>query len=247
MVKGRTHFLFVTFILFVPPVLINFAATLNNKKHQQNTAPLVKIIAPKNNSETNWNTQLNYSITVSDKEDGESKYDEINPKEVLLEVKYIGDDSKIPQALNKRVASDPQGLASIKTSNCFNCHAFNSKSIGPSFYDIKKKYKATHENVALLVKHTREGSTGIWGKASMPTHTELAKDETKKIVEWILQNASSNTSYYIGTERSFRIQHTTVSKRKAAYLLTASYTDHGIKDAPDQRLKGQDIIVIHCK
>ncbi|MEP6594664.1 MAG: c-type cytochrome [Ginsengibacter sp.] len=247
MIRGRIHFLIILFILFVPGVLIDFASTTKNKLQQQNNTPVVKIIAPKNNSRFGWNTQVNYSITVSDKEDGESKYEEINPKEVLLEVKYIGDESKIPRALNKRVVNDPQGLASVITSNCFNCHAFNSKSIGPSFYNIKKKYKTTPENIALLVKHTREGSTSIWGKASMPTHTELTKEETKKIVEWILKNASSNLSYYVGTEGSFRPQAGVVSQREVAYLLTASYTDHGVKDTPNQRLKGQDVIVIHCK
>jgi cytochrome c len=246
MIRGKTHFLIIPFILFVPCVFINLPSTTKIKL-QQNSAPVVRIIAPKNNSQFNWNDQVNYSITVSDKEDGESKYEEISVREVLLEVKYIGDNAKISQSLNKRVVNDPAGLASIRTSNCFNCHAFNSKSMAPSFYDIKKKYKTTPENIALLVKHTREGSTGIWGKASMPTHTELTKDETKEIIEWILKNASSNTSYYVGMEGSFRIQPKTASQRKAAYLLTASYTDHGVSDAPNQRLKGQDMVVIQSK
>ena len=248
MVKRGAHVFIILIILFVYGVLVNFASTPKNKLQQQkNNAPVVKIIAPKNKSQFDWNTQLNYSITVSDKEDGESKYDEINTKEVLLEVKYIGDDSKIPQALSKRVVNDPPGLTSIRTSNCFNCHAFNSKSIGPSFYDIKKKYKTTPENVSLLVKRTREGSTGIWGNASMPTHPELTKDETKKMVEWILKNAESNSSYYIGAEGSFRIKPTGASQKKAVYMLTASYTDHGVKDSSKQHLKGQDVIFIHSK
>ena len=226
---------------------INFAST-TGKQQQENHAPVVKIVSPKNNCEFDWNSQLIYSVTVSDKEDGESKYDEINTKEVLLEVKFIDDNSKLEQALRKSLQNDPPGLAFIRTSNCFNCHAFDSKSIGPSFYDISKKYKPTPQNIALLVKHTREGSTGIWGKASMPTHTELTKEETKKMIEWIFQNArATNSNYYVGLEGSFRIKPNVTSRNKVAYILIASYTDHGAKGVARQRLKGQDMIVIHSK
>lgn len=238
----------IIFTLLVSSALLNYSTTIKGKLQEQNHAPVVKIITPKNNSQFDWNTQLNYSITVSDKEDGESRYDEINAKEVLLEVKYIGDDSKLQKAFNKSAQPDPPGLTSLRISNCFNCHAFNSKSIGPSFYDISKKYKATSGNIALLVKHTREGSTGIWGKVSMPTHTELTNEETKKIIEWIFRNATnSNTSYYIGTEGSFRIKPTVALRRKATYMLTASYTDHGLKNVAQQHLKGQHVILIHSK
>ncbi|MEP6597324.1 MAG: c-type cytochrome [Ginsengibacter sp.] len=248
MVK-RIGFIFMTvFIVFVLNVVINFASPSKNKLQQENHAPVVKIISPKNNSVFDWNIQFNYSISVSDKEDGESKYDEINTKEVLLEVKYIADESKITDELNKAVQSDPPGLAVIRTSNCFNCHAFNAKSVGPSFYDINKKYPATTSNIALLVKNIREGSTGVWGKVSMPTHPELTKEETQDIVQWMFQNAAdTSTNYFIGTEGSFRIKPPAGSQQKATYMLTASYPDHGVNDASKQHLKGQDIIIIHSR
>jgi cytochrome c len=236
----------LVFMLFLFCSLTDVVSTAKNKS-QNNDAPIVKIITPKNNSRFDANTQVNYTITVSDKEDGESKYDEINTKEVLLEVKYIDYNFKITKALNQKVLNDPPGLKTIRTSNCFNCHAFNSKSIGPSFYDISKRYKATSENIALLVKHTREGSTGVWGKATMPTHTELAEAETKNLIVWILKNAASNTSYYTGTEGFFRLQHSAASQPAGAYLLTASYIDHGANNTSKQQLKGQDMIVIYSK
>src|ERR1700761_9010179 len=118
-------------------ILILCASTIK-PIYQENHAPIVKIINPKNNGTFDWDAPINYEITVSDKEDGDSKFDEINAKEVLLEVRYFNSASKVPSA-NAVVANNAPGLTVIRTSNCFNCHDFNGKGIGPSFYDIVKK------------------------------------------------------------------------------------------------------------
>ena len=118
---------------FLSAALMNFAGS--SKSQQQNQPPVVKIVNPKSNSSINISTPLSYEITVSDKDDGDSKYDEINAKEVLLEVRFLKDKSKVA-ALNKTIQPDAPGLAAIRTSNCFSCHNFNSKAMGPSFYEI---------------------------------------------------------------------------------------------------------------
>src|ERR1700722_3438265 len=142
------------------------------KLQQQNQQPVVKIISPKNGSSLNLNAPVSYAISVADKEDGDSKYDEINAKEVLLEVRYLKDKSKAAASLNKPVLPDPPGLGVIRTSNCFSCHNFNSKAMGPSFYEISKKYMPTKANMDSLIKRISAGSTGIWGREKMPSHPE---------------------------------------------------------------------------
>ncbi|TKK71583.1 c-type cytochrome [Ilyomonas limi] len=233
-------------------VLISFLyATAYSKKfnkpfiiQQQNTVPVVKIINPKNKAVVNAASPVNYSITVSDKEDGDSKYDEINVKEVLLEVQYVSDTSALTKMMSESVQKDMAGLAAIRTSNCFNCHNFNSKLIGPSFNDIGKKYASNAANTALLQKHILEGSTGVWGNVSMPSHPELNKEQAANIVQWILQiTTDNNTDYYVGTTGTFQIR----SNKKGAYLLTGSYTDHGVENNAAQQLKGQDRIIIYSK
>jgi cytochrome c len=233
------------------PLLLLYASAnfLNTKKPQQeNRPPVVKLLSPKNNSTFDFNTPINYAISVADKEDGDSKYDEINAKEVLLEVRYIKDKSKLTALLNKGIQPDLHGIAIMRTSNCFNCHNFNGKSIGPSFFEISKKYPFTKPNTDTLVKHIRQGSSGTWGKEKMPTHPELTDEEIKATVQWILKHAGDpGVNYYIGTTGSFRIEQPS-SKSKGDYLLTASYVDHGLKDAAGkQRLKGGDIVVIHSR
>jgi cytochrome c len=211
---------------------------------QQNSAPVVRIVNPKNRTVVNGGSPVNYSITVADKEDGDSKYDEINVKEVLLEVKHVSDTTKLAAAVSEPVQNDAAGLAAIRTSNCFNCHNFNNKLIGPSFNDIGKKYASNAANNALLQKRILEGSTGVWGNVSMPSHPELNKEQAANMVQWILKVAAdANTDFYIGTNGSLQIP----ANRKGAYLLTASYVDHGLENDNTLRLKGQDRIVVYGK
>jgi cytochrome c len=212
------------------------------KLQQQNHAPVVKIISPASNSSYNAGAQVHYAINISDKEDGESKYDEIDAKQVLLEVKYFNDASKINTS-NISI-NDAPGLTAMKTSNCFNCHGFDNKVIGPSFNEINKRYKPTAANMALLEKRIKNGSTGVWGKTPMPTHPELSDAQIKNMVQWMMQNASApNVHYYIGLEGNFNLLS---SNNNGTYIITASYTDHGINNA-GERLEGRDAIVIKMK
>jgi cytochrome c len=210
-------------------------------KPQENSPPIVKIISPQNNSTFDSDAPVTYKISVSDKEDGDSKFDEINAKEVLLEVRRI---IKSKPASNKLGQGDP-GLTVIMTSNCINCHNFNSKSIGPSFYEINKRYPITKTNTDTLIKRIREGSSGLWGgKEKMPTHHELTAIETKSAVQWILKNAADpNVSYYTGLEGFFRISPAI----EGTYILTASYTDHGLKDIPGKRQRATDVVTMQIK
>jgi cytochrome c len=183
MVKMISFFLAGLFLVLTLYSVVNFAYPPKKiRLQQENHPPIVKIISPKNNSLYKWDVPMNYTITVSDQEDGESKFDEISANEVFLEVRYLADTSKVAIILNSAKGSPP-GLASIRTSNCLNCHAFNTKSIGPSFYEINKRYSNIKTNKELLEKHIREGSTGVWGTVTMPTHQELTREETQKMVD----------------------------------------------------------------
>ena len=92
---------------------------------EENHAPVVKIISPKSNTSYTNNSTVQYSISVSDKEDGDSKFSEIAANEVFLEVNYYNDSAKLNADIKKTATNDAPGLATIKTSNCFNCHGFN--------------------------------------------------------------------------------------------------------------------------
>jgi cytochrome c len=222
--------------------------------NDENNPPVVKILAPKNESSAELNSQVRYSISVSDKEDGDSKYQEINPLEVLLQVRYMQDASRITKDAGSSGKSSDNagnavapGLQSMLQSNCLNCHAFNAPLLGPSFFDINGKYQADAASKDILVKHVLEGSTGIWGKGVMPSHPELTKEVAAKMVQWILEKAGDkNVSYYSGTEGAIRLTAPSASS-KGAFMLTASYKDHSTADDLKNGLTGAATIVIYPK
>lgn len=247
MIKRLTFFLFCVFVAIVSDSFVMAGYTFKTKVQQENHPPVVKIISPKNNTSHPWNTPVQYKIKVSDPEDGESSFQEIPTNEVFLQVRYLADASKAAE-VQPADKGEPVGFTAIKGSNCLNCHAFTGKLIGPSFYDISKRYPATKSNVDLLAKRIREGSTGVWGTVMMPTHPELTKKETNEIVQWIFKNgAEPNVYYYRGTEGFFTIKPPAGANSKGAFILTASYTDHGLKDKPKQNLRGQDVVLIEVK
>ncbi|RYZ46364.1 MAG: hypothetical protein EOP49_23410 [Sphingobacteriales bacterium] len=187
---------------------------------QQNQPPVVKITMPKSGDALSVGAPLRYSISVSDKEDGDTKYEEINTNEILLTVK-----------LNGAKAGDRSVLHAMMTSNCMNCHAFTTKLIGPSFQEISEK----KSNAAELSKHVKLGSTGVWGQIVMPSHPELDDDEIGKMVEWILKfKTQQNTQYYLGKEGAVKLANA------GAVTLTASYLDHN-------KTLGEDVVAVQVK
>lgn len=214
------------------------------KRQIINNSPIVKIITPQNNSRYEWNTPIRYLISVSDKEDGESKFQEIPSGQVSLEVRYQPDTSKL-SAYITLLRSDPGRLAVMRTSDCFNCHAMKTRRIGPSFLEIAKKYPPIAPNVKMLGKRIINGTSGAWGNVAMPGHPGLNEKEAQNIIEWFMQNAlDPNFDYYAGIEGSLKLKPLTGKKGRGSYILIARYTDHGIKEKANENLTGEDIIVL---
>lgn len=220
-----------------------------SRLHQENQPPLVKINIPADHGLFQWNGLINYSISVTDKEDGNSAFEEIPANEVLLKVVYFPDSAAIKKYLRTNAAvNDPQELSLIKTSDCFNCHAASTKLIGPSFQLIAAKYPGTTSVEAIAGKLVK-GSTGTWGNVPMPPHPNLSIADAKAIVLWILNNnRDPNTTFFPGLQGAFRSrQKPAGDASKAVYLLTASYTDHGLKDAPGSAKQGTHTIMLKAR
>jgi cytochrome c len=83
------------------------------------------------------------------------------------------------------LAGDGEALA--KKSNCTNCHAVDTKKLGPSFKDVAAKYKDDKGAQATLEKKVRSGGGGNWGKMPMPATAQSVSDgDIKEIVQWVL-------------------------------------------------------------
>ena len=73
-------------------------------------------------------------------------------------------------------ASSQEALA--KSSGCLNCHAVDSKKIGPAFKDVAAKYKGKADAEATLAAKISAGKEHPAVKASA--------DDVKSLVKWVL-------------------------------------------------------------
>lgn len=213
---------------------------------QANTPPIVTITKPSATDKFDWNTLVPYSISVTDKEDGTSAYDEIAPTEVFLKIQYVPDSSRLKTLLqNETKENEPRELTLIKSSDCLNCHAFKSKMIGPSFEVMAKQHAAGAGAVAVLSKKIIHGSQIAGGTEKMPAHPDLAAGQAVAMVKWILKNgADPNVDYLRGLEGAFRTKIEPKNGSRAVYLLTASYSDHGLPQQPATRKQGKQVMVL---
>jgi len=214
----------------------------------ENTAPVVRIILPAVTTKFQWNAMINYTISVNDKEDGNSEYDEIAPHEVLLQVLFLPDSTQLQAYRSERSKAEPepQALLAMTTLPCFNCHTSNDKLIGPSFQRIAAKYPHSAAVEDALSKKIIGGSLGTWGDIPMPPHPEVEAAQAKEIARWILKSNKDVDHFYLaGFSGAFKTNMKPVKDAgKGVYLLRASYTDHGSKDNPQQRKRGQYMLVL---
>ena len=244
--KNKLLFLIVVTGIATYCFITAFAAKTDST---ENEPPKVSITTTAVNNRFQWNAVVNYTITVSDKEDGTSEYNEIATNEVLLKVVFLRDSSKIKKYLSDKAKNNDiqsTGLSFIKTSGCFSCHTAKNKLIGPSFELIAKRYPNNATSIAMLTKKIMQGSTDVWGSATMPAHLDLKPLQAKEIVSWILKNNTNpDVNYFAGIQGAF---HTTQKPekdaRKGVYILTASYTDHGLKNLPQLSKHGLHTIVL---
>jgi cytochrome c len=211
---------------------------------QQNHAPEIKILSPQAQSSFSLGSRVHYSIAIKDKEDGDSHFDEINPKEVLLKVLYIRNDKSLRRELKALPTDDPPGLTDLRTSNCLNCHAFGVKLTAPSFTEICKKYEKYAATDRSMGKSISKGSVNVWGSTPMPAHPELNDSAIQNMVKFILQlSKNPDAQYYVGTEGQFIFPNQRHESKKDMFILVASYLDHGVGNNKE-RIRGNDAVVI---
>lgn len=70
---------------------------------------------------------------------------------------------------------------------CIACHELDFKKVGPAYEDVARNYRgANAETIETLVKHVREGSTGVWGKDVMPAQPLVPEQDVRTLVKWVL-------------------------------------------------------------
>ena len=80
----------------------------------------------------------------------------------------------------------------------------------------------------------------------MPSNTDLKPEEIKEVLKWILKNNGDPDTFYLaGIKGAIRIKEKSEKDTgKGVYVLTASYTDHGLAGKPQLKKRGQHSIII---
>ena len=206
---------------------------------QKQELPKVKLnLSEKQKEDYSWDSYVRYSIEVSDPNDGDSKYGEINNSEVLLEIEFV--PSAVAEEINKKTSEkkqDHRGLSLMKKSTCFNCHADKSALTGPSFSDMADRYNKDSSTLTSLTHAILNGSTGKWGEIGMPSNPDFTVEEAEQIIDYILIQGERKKNWVLpGLEGTFQIIKKPDDLEKGVYILKASYTSTSLMKAQDTRI-----------
>jgi len=188
-----------------------------------------------------WNdTGVDYTVRVTDAEDG--TLGKIDPSKVKVSLTY-GPAGAAPAAASASAggqsASVPEGLARIRKSDCLACHGIDNASLGPSYVSVAQKYQNQPDARMKLITKIATGGTGVWGDRVMPPHPGLSEEDRSTIVDYILSLASSKLPT---RGRAALSQH--ASAPGGTYRLTAIYADqprNGIGPLADTA-----VVVLHA-
>lgn len=88
-----------------------------------------------------------------------------------------------------KAVATPAGLHAMKKQGCGACHGVANKIVGPGFTEIAAKYKSDASASAKLAERVKAGGSGVWGSVPMPPQAQIADDDVKTIIAWILAGA----------------------------------------------------------
>ena len=84
-------------------------------------------------------------------------------------------------------SSQPADPVVVATKyGCLNCHNPTTKLVGPAYKDISLKYSADPDARSKIIDQIHNGGSGKWGAIIMPPFPMVTEEETRLLVDWIL-------------------------------------------------------------
>ena len=179
------------------------------------------------------NEQIDYSIDVSDKEDGSVADGRIKPDLVAVNFDYVPQSfDPIEIAQNHRAADERTGfnagLYLMNASDCKSCHVLDKTSVGPSLMAIAEKYKSNDTALPRLASKVISGGFGIWGEHAMSAHPNITQQQAETMVKYILSlSIKQTTQKQLPLKGTFTAKVPQGESGNGGYLLRAAYTDKG--------------------
>lgn len=177
--------------------------------------------------------ELDYHVSVSDKEDGSTADGKIREEEVAITFDYVPTGFDPIEIASKQSGAEAMAVLNIgknliESSDCRSCHQIDKTSIGPSYEAIAERYPKNDANILLLMDKVINGGSGVWGDHGMSAHPELSAADAKRMVEYILSiNEVKPTVAPLPLAGKVYPKTPEGEDGQGGYLLRASYTDKG--------------------
>lgn len=180
----------------------------------------------------------NYSVDVTDKEDG--KLDKSNQvsNAVSVNIDYLPEGfDKIEIAQGHKAAEEVtnnlKGMKLIQLSDCKACHATNKKSVGPAFYDVSVRYKNKANADQKIAKKIISGGSGNWGEVPMAAHPQLSAADAAEMAKYILSLAQPKLkANSLPSNGIYTVKLPSTDKGQGVFVFKAAYKDRGYKNLP---------------
>ncbi|MES3019055.1 MAG: PQQ-dependent sugar dehydrogenase [Bacteroidota bacterium] len=197
-----------------------------------NSPPDVQIKLSGNQTFFFDNTQIDYAVSVTDKEDGSLAAGTIDPKQVSMSIDYVSEGFDYAEIIQGQRSVDATvqvavGEAIMRKSDCYNCHTMNTVNIGPNFAEISEKYKSKPKAEEYIADKIRNGGNGVWAKLiAMPAHPAITENDARSIANYIMK-ASSKSVSTMPVKGNYAITVPKDDGGSGSYLIRAAYTDNG--------------------
>jgi len=207
-----------------------------------NTAPNVHINILSNQTFYFTGSDVEYEVIIDDDESGRNAT--IDPSKLFVSADYIESDpgsaSETSQG-HQTVTDNLSGRVLAASFDCRACHHETNSSVGPNYTRIAELYKDSTDAVTYLSNKIINGGSGVWGQVSMPAHTEMKREDARKIASWI--RSLADEEFETESLPASGTLNGTLGKEymdNGVLVISASYTDEGgetIKPLTGQTVK----------
>ncbi|MGK7391660.1 MAG: ThuA domain-containing protein [Candidatus Cyclobacteriaceae bacterium M2_1C_046] len=196
-----------------------------------NAAPEINIKVS-GNSTFFWDgREIEYDVSVKDKEDGSTTAGTIPSSAVqvfhdFLERGY--DMTEIAEG-HQRPTTIALGQQLMADSDCKACHKVEGKSIGPSYIQVAERYTGREGIITYLGNKIINGGSGAWGEVAMSAHPGFTPTEAGQIAEYIMSLGDDEKVMTYPLQGIMRANKHDKDAKEGMYMITATYKDRGNK------------------